>query len=213
MPGHRGHRWHAVIYDLIMRPAERALLGPLRQRLAGQATGRVLEIGAGTGANFPYYAAAESVIAIEPDPFMLKRARQRARGLERTTQLVAAQAEALPFREASFDTAVVTLVLCSVSDVDQSVAETRRVLKPSGTLLFIEHVRAEGWLGQVQDLLAPLWIGLGAGCHPNRCTDERIRAGGFSIAQLERRPAGPTPLVAGLAQFAPDAQELRRAIE
>jgi ubiquinone/menaquinone biosynthesis C-methylase UbiE len=197
-----GHRWYAATYDFLTRGAERGLLGQLRPLVVGQARGRVLEIGAGTGASFPYYQHIQALVATDPDPFMLRRARRRARDLASRVQLQQAQAEALPFADASFDAVVSTLVLCTVADPDRALAEIRRVLKPGGTLRFIEHVRADGWLGRAHDLVTPAWRWIGAGCHPNRRTLENIRTAGFEIVQLEQRVVAKTPFVAGVARRA-----------
>lgn len=200
MGKHRGHPWFAALYNPLTWPAERGLLGPIRRRLAGSASGRVLEVGVGTGANLPYYGpAAGLVVAVEPDPFMLRRAARRARALRAAARLCQAEAEALPFADGTFDTVVVSLVLCSVGDQAAALAEARRVLRPGGTLRFLEHVRHEGWLGRLQDLVTPIWRRAGAGCHPNRRTEQAIRGAGFRIETIERRPAGLTPLLLGEA--------------
>jgi ubiquinone/menaquinone biosynthesis C-methylase UbiE len=159
----------------------------------------VLEIGAGTGANFRYYQAAQRVVATEPDPFMLRRAAQRARAARCPIRLCQCYAEALPFPDRAFDTVVSTLVLCSVVDPARSLAEIKRVLRPSGTFRFIEHVRGHGMLGWVQDSVTPVWRRVGAGCHPNRRTAESIAAAGFAIVELEERPLAVTPLIIGVA--------------
>jgi len=106
----KGHRWFATVYDLINRPSERRLIGPIRARLLGDLGGCVLEIGAGTGASFPHYSAARLVIATEPDPFMLRRAVKRARSLGHPIRFVRCVAEALPFKDGSFDAAVAAAV-------------------------------------------------------------------------------------------------------
>lgn len=200
-PALKGHRWFAAIYDLISSCWERRLLSQVRPWIAGQATGRVLEIGAGTGANFPHYRAAEQIVAVEPDPYMLRRARKRAAKLGLDVEFHRCPAEALPFADASFDTVVATLVFCTVADPARSLGEARRVLKGRGTLRFIEHVRAsDGSLARLQNALTPLWRRLGAGCHLNRRTAEAIAAAGFDIVKLEQRPSPPLPLVVGVAR-------------
>jgi ubiquinone/menaquinone biosynthesis C-methylase UbiE len=199
MSAKRGHRWYAATYDLISRGAERGLLGQLRPLVVGQAHGRVLEIGVGTGASFPYYQYAEILVATDPDPFMLRRAERRARDLACAVQLQQAEAEALPFVDGSFDAVVSALVLCTVANPDRALAEARRVLKTGGTFRFIEHVRADGWFGRAQDVVTPAWRWFGAGCHPNRRTVESIRAAGFDIVQLEQRTVARGPFVAGVA--------------
>ena len=200
VPATKGHPWFAASYDLITRLSERRVLAPLRRRLLSAATGKVLEIGAGTGANFPYYSAAEAVVAIEPDPFMLRRSRKRAYELGLQFDLHQSPAEALPFGDASFDTVVSTLVLCTVTDPTRALAEIKRVLKPDGTLRFVEHVRAGGFVGRLQDHLTPVWRLVGAGCHPNRRTVERIWEAGFDIVEMERQRLPFLPLVVGVAR-------------
>ncbi|MBI3969311.1 MAG: class I SAM-dependent methyltransferase [Chloroflexi bacterium] len=199
-PKVKGHPWFAATYDLVTWWAERTLLRQLRSRVVSQATGTVLELGAGTGANFPYYPAAERIIATEPDLFMLRRAKKQAQALGLDVDLHQGLAEALPFSEASCDTVVSTLVLCTVAVPDRALAETKRVLKPGGAFRFIEHVRADGWTGMVQDKLTPAWRWFGAGCHLNRRTAAAIEAAGFQIVELEQRRLGPTPLLIGVAQ-------------
>ncbi len=161
--------------------------------------GPVLEVGVGTGLNFPHYAPGARVVALEPDPYMLHRARRRAASSRNQVMLVQAEAEHLPFGGQAFEGAVVTLVLCSVSDLDQALTELRRVLRPGGAVRFVEHVRGEGWLGRMQDLVTPIWRRVGAGCEPNRRTEAAIRRAGFEVGDVEHRSAGLTPLVIGSA--------------
>jgi ubiquinone/menaquinone biosynthesis C-methylase UbiE len=199
-PPRRGHRWYAAAYDIVNWWAETRLFARYRPWIAGEASGCVLEIGAGTGANFPYYRAAARLVAAEPDPYMLRRARARAHRLGRAVWFCQCPAEALPFADASFDAVVSTLVLCTVDDPARALAEVRRVLKPGGTFRFIEHVRADGFAGVVQDCVTPVWRWVGAGCHPNRRTATHIRAAGFEILACEEHPLPLTPLIIGLAQ-------------
>jgi ubiquinone/menaquinone biosynthesis C-methylase UbiE len=211
-PRPRGHRWYAAAYDTVNWWAETRLFARYRPWIAGEASGRVLEIGAGTGANFPYYRAAALLVAAEPDPFMLCRARARAHRLGLAVRFCQCPAEALPFADASFDAVVATLVLCTVNDPARALAEVRRVLKPDGTFRFIEHVRADGFAGAVQDLVTPVWRWVGAGCHPNRRTATSIRAAGFEIIACEERPLPLTPLIIGLARpraFLPTVNSLK----
>jgi ubiquinone/menaquinone biosynthesis C-methylase UbiE len=141
----------------------------------------------------PWFAATE------PDPYMLRRARKRARELALDVRLHRAPAEALSFPDDSFDTIVSTLVLCTVTDQQRALGEIRRALKPGGTLRLVEHVRADGRLGRFQHLVVPIWRRLGAGCHPNRRTAASVEAAGFAIVDLERRPLPLAPLIAGVA--------------
>ena len=145
----RGARWpegdvarlFAATYDLCQWPADKMGFRALRRRAVADLPGRVLELGAGTGLNFPFYRAATEVVAVEPDPDMRARAAARARAVDVPIQLVDAHAEQLPFADHSFDAAAITLVLCSVSDVAQSLAELRRVLRPGAPVHLVEHVR------------------------------------------------------------------------
>jgi len=195
--GHRkGHRWFAALYDFMNAGAERGFLRTAREDLVGGARGRVLEIGCGTGASFPYYGAAVTeVVATEPDPYMLERARKRATALGRPIDIRQVPAEGLPFESRSFDAVISTLVLCTVCDPAHALAEVKRVLKPEGELRFYEHVRYEDTFGAFwQDLVTPVWRWCAAGCHPNRDTATAIRDAGFDIVRLEQsRPLPPIP--------------------
>ncbi len=146
---------------------------PLRQELVGQATGIVLEIGAGNGLNFPFYAPShcERVEAVEPDPAMVRYARQRLNLAQVPVTLTEASIEALPFADHVFDSVVATLVFCSVADPLQGFHEIQRVLKPGGTLFLLEHVRAKGAIAAgIQDALVPVTTRLFGNCHWNRTT-------------------------------------------
>ena len=196
----KGHRWFAAVYDLLSAWSEAHVLGPYRRHIVGEATGHVLEIGAGTGASFPYYDMAERIVASEPDPFMLARAQRRARAVDRSIALVHCPAENLPFADASFDTVISTLVLCTVEDQNGALSEIRRVLKPGGRLRFIEHVRFDDARGHVQDAVLPVWRCVAAGCHPNRRTAEMIQRAGFQIVEMQQRVTPLMPLIVGVAR-------------
>ncbi|MDO8477742.1 MAG: class I SAM-dependent methyltransferase [Candidatus Rokubacteria bacterium] len=189
-----GHPVFAAVYDRLTRSAERKFLGAHRAWLCARATGRVLDLGAGTGANFPYLDADAQVLAAEPDPYMLARARRRARALGLSVTFLPDAAESLPLEAASVDAVLATLVLCTVEDPARALHEIRRILRPGGRLLFLEHVRLEHpvW-GRVQDVVAPAWKALFAGCHPNRDTVTAVRRAGFTIEELERCAWGPLP--------------------
>jgi len=190
----RGHPIFAALYDVIQRPAEKKFLSPHRAYLAGNAAGRVLDVGVGTGINFGYYPPEAEVVGIEPDPHMLRRAQARADCLGRHVKLLGDGAEQLPFPEASFDIAVATLVFCTIPDADWALGELRRVLRPGGQLRFLEHVRAKtpGWQ-RFQDFMTPVWRRIGAGCHPNRETVGAIERAGFRIEELQHYAFGPYP--------------------
>ncbi len=191
----KGHKWFAAIYDRMLAPEERRFLGKVREEMLKDLNGDILEIGCGTGLNFPYYRNGAHVIATEPDPYMMARARERAAAASVTIDLREAAAEDLPFPDASFDFVIDTLVMCTVREPRKALSEIRRVLKPGGEYRFYEHVRYENAFGALsQDLVTPLWSWFGAGCHPNRDTAQTIRDAGFEIVELERtKPFPPIP--------------------
>lgn len=198
----RGHRWFAAIYDTMNRAEERGSMGCRRRDLLRDVSGDVLEIGAGTGANFEHYPESAHVIALEPDPFMLRRAQEKLAKLDRPgIELRQAPAERLPVPDGSIDAFVSTLVLCTARDVPGALAEARRVLRPGGELRFIEHVRGDGLRGRIQDFIKPAWNWLGAGCNPNRRTEQSIRDAGFEITSLKREMLMPwmVPAISGVA--------------
>jgi ubiquinone/menaquinone biosynthesis C-methylase UbiE len=179
----RGHRWFATFYERRGRGGESAYERELRSRVAGEATGRVLEIGAGTGFNFPHYTEAAEVVATEPDPYMLHKAEPRA--AEHGVDLRAAPAEHLPFPDGFFDTVVSTGVLCSVDDPVKALREVHRVLRPGGSLRFSEHTRAERpGRRTMQRAFDPVHYRLFR-CHIGRDTLRLMEEGGFEIAELE----------------------------
>jgi ubiquinone/menaquinone biosynthesis C-methylase UbiE len=199
-------RLFSAVYDRGLKAAEDAGLREMRRELLTGARGRVLEIGAGTGANLALYPdAVESLTMVEPDPHMTKRLREKLAASGRTAEVVEAPAERLPFEDASFDTAVATLVLCTVSDPTAAVAELARVLKPGGELLFIEHVRAEDpGLARWQDRWERPWKFLADGCRCNRDTVATLAASRLDLGAVERGrlpKAAPIvrPLVRGRA--------------
>ncbi len=158
-----------------------------RQLLAG-ARGRVVEIGAGTGVNIDLYPeGVESLALVEPDPHMAKRLRAHLGASPRAAEIVEAPAERLPFADDSFDTAVATLVLCTIPEPEAALAELARVLRPGGRLLFIEHVRAEEPdLARWQDRLEKPWEFFGKGCHCNRDTLATLAASPFDLGAVQR---------------------------
>ncbi len=184
-PAQRGHPIFASLYDPLGGTMERRWMGGRRRRLLAGARGAVLEIGGGTGANLPHYRSVNRVIVAEPDPFMRKRLGQKLEDARFPVEVSAAGAEALPFSDGSFDTVVSTLVLCTVPDQGSALDEVRRVLRPGGRLLFIEHVRATGSMARWQDRIEPLWGRLLGGCHPNRDTVAAIKEAGFEIETFE----------------------------
>lgn len=195
-------RLFSACYDRSFKATEEAGLREMRRELLAQARGRVLELGAGTGLNLELYPeAVEHLTLTEPDPHMTRQLREKLASSEREAELVETPAERLPFPDDSFDTAVVTLVLCTVPDPDASLAEIKRVLKPGSRLLFLEHVRSRHPdLAKWQDRLERPWRFLGDGCHCNRDTVSAIGAAGFDLSDVERGalPKAP-PIVRPLA--------------
>lgn len=201
-------RVFSAVYDRAIAATEDAGLRDLRRRLLAEAQGRTVEIGAGTGANLDLYpAAAHHLVLVEPDRHMRRRLEPRAHAAAPAVEVVAAPAEALPFEDGEFDTAVFTLALCTVPDVDAALAEAARVLKPSGKLLFLEHVRSKDpRLARWQDRLERFWCFVGDGCHCNRDTVASIEASRFSLDDVDRgaMPKAPPlvrPLVWGSASL------------
>jgi ubiquinone/menaquinone biosynthesis C-methylase UbiE len=186
------HRFFAAIYDRLLASSEEGGLRQIRADLLREAKGRTLELGAGTGHNLPHYTDLVTELALsEPDPFMAVRLRRHLATeppAPAVTEVVEAPAEKLPFENGSFDTVVCTLVLCTVGDPERALAETRRVLRPEGTLLYIEHVRSPDSerLWRWQDRLERPWGWIAGGCHPNRPTDRTLPAAGFELEHLSR---------------------------
>lgn len=174
-------RLFAALYDVCMAPSEALGLRRMRRRLLAHARGRVLELGAGTGANLPLYPDGAHVVATEPDARMARRARSPAGKATAPMELALADAQALPFADASFDTVVGTLVFCTIPEPLLALGEVQRVLRPGGRLLLLEHVRWESGFGRLQDAVAPLWTRFAGGCHPNRRTLELVRLAGFTV--------------------------------
>lgn len=187
----------AAVYDGSLWLGERFGMAERRRRLLAGTHGRVLEIGAGTGLNLGHYPATlDELVLTEPDPAMADVLEQRLRGGSGRRGLVRAEAGALPFKDASFDTAVSTMVLCTVPDPDAAIRELRRVLRPGGRLLFIEHVRSDSpRLARWQDRLVRPWRLVACGCRCNRRTLELLRGGGFDVAAMRESWRAMPPLV------------------
>ena len=181
----------AKIYDHLMAPLEKRRIMKWRKNLLEHAKGKVLEIGAGTGVNFSLYKDCEHITAIEPNPFMLEKAERKKTKANVPITLIEEKAERLPFEDNSFDTIVVMLVLCSVDDPVQSIEEIKRVLKPDGLILFLEHVEMDQtFLKGLQNMLNPVWKRVCDGCHLNRRTESMIRESGLKIVSKQSYLSG-----------------------
>lgn len=199
-------RLFAGIYDPFLWAGELAGMRSRRRDLLALARGRTLELGSGTGLNLPYYPGdLDELILTEPAAPMRARLEKAARRGTRTVTILDAPAERLPVDDASLDTVVSTLVLCTVDQPAVVLDEIKRVLRPGGRLLFLEHVRADSaWLAAWQDRLERPWRRLAEGCRCNRATEQLIEAAGFSIQHRSDEtwramPAIVRPIVSGSA--------------
>ena len=202
-------RGFAHFYDRGLESSERAGLREMRRELLAAARGRTIDLGAGTGANLGLYPEAVSdLVLIEPDRHMARQLHRKLRAAAPAAEVLEVPAERLPFPDDDFDTAVLTLVLCTVPLPAAVLAETARVLHPGGTLLFIEHVRGESpRLRRWQNRAEKPWRFLADGCHCNRDTIATIEASPLTLQQVDRRalpkaPAIIRPLVCGSAVLA-----------
>ena len=181
----RTHPVFAAVYDRMTRALEREVVAERRARLLAGLDGQVLDVGAGTGANLPYLRRASRVVAAEPDAAMRRRLAARIARATVPVELSSDPAEKLRYPDASFDAVVFTLVLCSVASPDRALAEARRVLRPAGRLIILEHVRGTGDRARWQDRLTPLWSRFNAGCHLNRDTAAAVERAGFILERAE----------------------------
>jgi len=182
------------LIDLCMRNKEARRY---RERMIPMASGRVLEVGIGSGLNLPFYGAGvDHLFALEPSPELRKMAGRRTKGARFTVEFLDRSAEEIPLERASVDTVVTTWTLCTIPDAIGALQEMRRVLKPGGLLLFVEHglapePRVQAW----QHRLNPLWNRIGGGCTLDRKIDELIVYSGFRLAELETEYVkGPKPM-------------------
>jgi SAM-dependent methyltransferase len=185
---------HHVLPRLLHLVMQQEAMLPFRRRVIGAAKGQVLEIGIGSGLNLPLYGlAVREVIGLDPSPELLLMAHDRAAAAPIPVKLLEASAEAVPLDDASIDTVVTTWTLCTIPDAPRALAELRRVLRPGGALLFVEHGRApESGVARWQDRLDPLWRRVSGGCHLNRKIDDLVSGSGFRIDALANaRLPGP----------------------
>jgi ubiquinone/menaquinone biosynthesis C-methylase UbiE len=204
-------RVFALTYDRFMAGGEKAGLAAIRSELLADAAGNVLEVGAGTGLNLAHYPSSVTALTLaEPDTAMLRRLERSATLAHNPATILRAPAEDLPFDDATFDTVVSTLVLCGVDDQPRTVREIRRVLKPGGQLLFIEHVRSgDDKLARRQDRIN--WFNrLVTNCDCNRPTLRTLEQGGFVVddilhGELPKSPSFVRPMIVGRATRPADA--------
>ena len=202
-----GPLWPAI-YDFITRTCDRGGFGTMRHELVRDALGATIEIGAGTGGNLAHYPPdLERLVLVEPDRRMLRRLRARAGAMRPDADVVEASADRLPFPDESFDTAVVTFVLCTVPDPATALAEIRRVLRPGGRLLLAEHVRSDDpKLARRQHRQRRFYNLVVAGCNPNRDTLTTVQAAGFTVdeirsGEIPKATAVERPLIIGAARL------------
>lgn len=176
----------AAAYDVLNATVEWRI-ARYRRATAGVAAGDVLEIGGGSGANLRYFPGDARLTFLEPNPHMVRRLRRKAARLGREITVVPGVGEQMPFRDATFDTVLTTLVLCTVSDLDSVVSEARRVLRPGGRFIFYEHVVAGGAVGKaLQGSLNPAWKFFTTGCHLDRDIVGAVEAAGFAEVTVKR---------------------------
>jgi ubiquinone/menaquinone biosynthesis C-methylase UbiE len=198
MPEHASHPVFARVYAKVAETSERRGGAEHRQRLLAGLSDRVIEVGAGSGANFAHYpASVVEVVAVEPERYLRQRARQAATSAPVSVSVVEGEADRLPGEAQSFDAAVAALVLCTVPDQSSALAELFRVLRPGGELRFYEHVVAyPKWESRFQRLAdATFWPLLAGGCHLARDTIAAIERAGFQIETCERFPFSPAPFL------------------
>lgn len=175
-----------------------------RRKTVAELSGRVVEVGAGAGANFRLYpTTVTEVVAVEPEPFLREKATAAARSAPVPVTVMDGVAESLPFEDASFDVGVASLVLCTVNDPAKALAELFRVIKPGGELRFYEHVVSQrSGHARFQRTIQPVWGFISGGCHAARDTTAAIEAAGFEITKLKRFDLGPIVLTYPVAPHA-----------
>lgn len=192
------HPVFARIYEKVAEIGERRGGAEHRQRLLAGLSGRVIEVGAGSGANFAHYpTTVGEVLAVEPEPYLRERAQREASQAPVSVSVVDGDADHLPGEEGSFDAGVAALVLCTVPDQQRALAELFRVIRPGGELRFYEHVIAEtrGQARFQRFADATFWPHVAGGCHMARDTKSAIQQAGFEIETCERFPFSPAPFL------------------
>ena len=186
-----------ILPHLINSAMRQKNLTPYRARVVPAAEGRVLEVGVGSGLNLPFYSSnVAAVIGLDPSRRLLAMAELASNRAAPALQLVRGSAEEIPLESASVDTVLTTWTLCSIPNATQALGEMRRVLKPAGRLLFVEHGLArDPGVRRWQNLLTPMWKRIGGGCHLNRAISSLIANGGFRFDRCETGyMRGPKPM-------------------
>lgn len=180
-------RQFAKWYDFFMYPLERRVFKEIRRDLLARAQGKVIEVGSGTGINFPLYQHVESVTAIEPSSYMIKRSELNKELAVIPLDIIQANAERLPFETDSYDTVVATLVFCTIPNVDKALKEMKRICKPNGKILLFEHVKMDNpILAKLQIYLTPFWKKICDGCHLDRETVHLLESNGFQVVEIKK---------------------------
>ncbi len=164
------------------------ILTPFRQRIGGEAEGRVLEIGIGSGLNLSHYTTkVRAVVGLEPSALLRSKAAERSQNVRMPVDLIEGRAETIPLDDQSIDTVVSTWTLCTISDAALALAEVRRVLKKGGRFLFVEHgLSPDGTVARWQNRLDPMWRCISGGCHLNRKIDDLVANGGLRIDRMSK---------------------------
>ena len=176
-----------ILPKLIDAACSQPPMTKLRSRYVSQAKGRVLEMGIGSGLNLSHYGSdVQVVVGVDPAAELTEKAQERADRVAFPVEVMGISGEELPIENDSFDTLVCTWTLCSIPDAEQAVSEMRRVLKPGGTMIFVEHGKSdEPNVQKWQRRIEPVWKKIGGGCHLTRRPDELLQAGGFQVHNLE----------------------------
>jgi len=174
-------------YDFFMYPLEKGKFKHIRMDLLKKAYGNVLEIGSGSGINFPLYKRVDGVIAIEPSPYMIERSNKNKQSASVPINIIQSGAENLPFCDDTFDTVVATLVFCTIPDIEKALREIKRVCKTNGRILVFEHIKMDNpLLARLQEQLTPYWSRICDGCQLDRETVHIFAANGFDILELKK---------------------------
>lgn len=190
-----------TMYDVIMLPFEKTLLRTYREKFISRAYGEVLEIGAGTGANLPFYNMNNiqhvTMTSYESSEKLIEKIKEKKWDAQISYKIC--DVMNLPFKDNVFDTVVFTLVFCTVSDVEKGLKEIRRVLKAEGRIVFIEHVQPNNqFQGKLTNILTPAWKQIAGGCHLDRRTRENIEDAGFRVVEIDSNGNGL--FIAGIAE-------------